>query len=369
MARVRDVVKIMEKHFPLHLAQKWDNCGLMLGTLDKEVKKVLLCLDLDGENIEKVIAYGPDLVITHHPLFFREFKRIDYSNPQGQLIKKLVQHDICVYSAHTNLDAAENGVNQILAEILGLSDIKPLFAEVSEKLYKLAVFVPHSHVEEVRRAINGAGAGYIGNYSDCSFRTPGIGTFKPGEGTNPFIGEKGRVEEVEEYRLETVVPESLLSCVIAAMLEAHPYEEVAYDVYRLENQGKIYSIGRQGFLAEESALADYARELKNRLELKWLKIAGSPDKRIKKVAVVGGAGMSLVSRLPFDIDLLITGDVKYHEAKEALSRGLAVIDAGHQETEEIVLPYVVNLLIKESREQGLEIEYIFLKNEKLFWNI
>lgn len=369
MAKVKEVIGIMEKHFPLVLAQKWDNCGLLLGWPDKEAKKVLLCLDLDAANIEKVISYAPDLVITHHPLFFKEFRKIDYSTSQGQLIKKLILNDICVYSAHTNLDAARNGVNQILAEMLGLRDIKPIFAEMSEKLYKLVVFVPYSHIEEVRKAVNGAGAGYIGNYSDCSFRTPGIGTFKPGENTNPFIGEKGKVEEVEEYRLETIVPEPLLDKVIDAMLEAHPYEEVAYDVYLLQNQGQVYSTGRQGYLEKEVTLMEYAGEVKRRLGVKSLKIAGRPDKRIKKVAVIGGAGMSLFPRLPYDIDLIITGDVKYHEAKEAVGRRIAVIDAGHQETEEIVLPYIRELLQKESQLSGLDVEYIYLPSDSFFWQL
>ncbi|SHG90254.1 dinuclear metal center protein, YbgI/SA1388 family [Thermosyntropha lipolytica DSM 11003] len=369
MARVRDIVKIMEKHFPLDLASPWDNCGLMLGSPDKEVQKVLLCLDLDAAGVEEVIAHAPDLVITHHPLFFKEFKKIDYNTPLGRLIRELITHDICVYSAHTNLDAASRGVNQILAEILELDDIKPLFPEKSEKLYKLVVFVPYSHVEEVRRAVNGAGAGYIGNYSDCSFRTPGIGTFKPGEGTNPFIGEKGKVEEVEEYRLETVVPEVLLSGVIDAMLEAHPYEEVAYDVYLLQNQGQVYCMGRQGYWKEETSLMECACHVKEKLGVEKLKIAGPPDKRIRKVAVIGGAGMSLISRLPKDIDLLITGDVKYHEVKEALNWGLAVIDAGHQETEEIVLPWIRDLLTRESQASGLDVEYIYMPGKKCFWNI
>lgn len=369
MARVKDVIKIMDKCFPLNLAQKWDNCGLMLGSPDKEVKKVLLCLDLDMTNLHQALAFKPDLVITHHPLLFNELKHIDYCTPRGQLIRELVLNDISVYSAHTNLDAAENGVNQILAEILGLKQIKPLFSEMNEKLYKLAVFVPYSHVEEVRRAVNDAGAGYIGNYSDCSFRTPGIGTFKPGEDTNPFIGQKGIVEEVEEYRLETIVPEPLLSGVLEAMLKAHPYEEVAYDVYLLQNKGKVYSTGRQGLLGKEALLIEYAAEVKEKLGLKTLKIAGSQDKKIKRVAVIGGAGMSFASRMPKDIDLIITGDVKYHEAKEALASGLAVIDAGHQETEDIVLPYIAEILVKESRNYNLEVEYFCLKADRCFWNV
>lgn len=369
MVRVKDIIKIMEKYFPLNLAQKWDNCGLMLGSPDKGVKKVLLCLDLDMTNLYNALAFKPDLIITHHPLFFKELRHIDYRTPQGQLLKELILNDISVYSAHTNLDAAENGVNQILAEILGLMEISPLFPEMNEKLYKLAVFVPYSHVEEVRRAVNDAGAGYIGNYSDCSFRTPGIGTFKPGENTNPFIGQKGIVEEVEEYRLETIVPEPLLPGVLEAMFKAHPYEEVAYDVYLLQNKGKIYSTGRQGLLAKEALLMDYAVEVKEKLGLKTLKIAGRQDKKIKKVAVIGGAGMSLVSRLPKDVDLLITGDVKYHEAKEALASGLAVIDAGHQETEEVVLPYIKELLLKESRNHDLEVEYFCLQTDRCFWNV
>ncbi|MBO8159134.1 Nif3-like dinuclear metal center hexameric protein [Thermosyntropha sp.] len=369
MARVKDIVKIMEKHFPLKLSQKWDNCGLLLGSSDKKVKRVLLCLDLDESNLAEALNCRPDLIITHHPLFFKEFKTISYSSSQGRLIRELILSDISVYSAHTNLDAGEKGINHFLAELLELQDIKPLFSEMVEKLYKLIVFVPETHIEEVRKAVNGAGAGYIGKYSDCSFRTKGIGTFKPGEGTNPFIGEKGILEEVQEYRLETIVPESVLSLVIDAMLTAHPYEEVAYDIYLLQNQGKVYSTGRMGELENEITLEDFAKLVKDRLHLESIKVVGDKDKKVKKVAVISGAGMSLAPGIPEDIDVLVTGDVKYHEAKNALLSGLAVIDAGHQETEELFLPYLQKLLADESRILGYEIEYKYILNDKIFWSI
>lgn len=369
-AKVKDIVSIMETHFPLYLAETWDNVGLQLGSLDRDLERVMVALDLDGEILEQAVNKRVGMIITHHPLFFKPIKRIDLATVEGKMIRKLIQEDITVYSSHTNLDAAEQGLNQLLAECLNLEKIEPLGQDKMEELFKLVVYVPSTHVHELRKAINEAGAGHIGQYSDCSFRSIGTGTFCPGEESNPFLGEKGLLEEVEEYRLETVVYKHELPRIIKIMEEAHPYEEVAYDIYHLENQGKVFSLGRKGQLKNEMSLSAYVDEVKKCLGVKTLRIVGNMNDRIKTVAVVSGSGASLINRVQNNgIDLFITGDLKYHEAKEAQAIGLAIIDAGHQATEEIVTAYLCNLLAEESRVRGLRLDFIPAYSSSCFLEI
>ncbi|MEN6350951.1 MAG: Nif3-like dinuclear metal center hexameric protein [Syntrophomonas sp.] len=358
-ARVKDIVKIMEEFFPLFLAESWDNSGLQLGSAGREVERAVVALDLDESIVELAVNSKAGLIITHHPLFFNALKKIDFGTPQGRLTKQLIQADISVYSAHTNLDAAEKGLNQHLAELLGLKDIKPLDKNKQEDLFKLVVFVPNSHVESVRQALAQAGAGYLGAYSDCSFRTPGTGAFRPQAGSNPFIGTAGQLEEVEEYRLETVVYRRDLNRVLQVMKQAHPYEEVAYDLFHMVNEGKVFSLGRKGRWDKEMDLKECAEEVKRKLGLESVRVVGDLKQKIRKVAVVSGAGASFMNKaIRQNIDLMITGDLKYHEAQDALAQGLCVIDAGHQGTEEIMVPYLCRLLEKETQAKGYQIDFI-----------
>ncbi len=329
----------MERHYPLNLAEKWDNVGLQVGSMGREVSKVVVALELDHQVLDRAWQENADLIITHHPLIFKALSSIKVDSPVGSLIRKLIMADISLYAAHTNLDNAPRGVNQLLAETIGLTDIEPLIlrsAGQRESLYKLVVFVPLTHINEVREAICRAGAGFIGKYSDCTFRAQGIGTFKPGEDTDPFIGQIGQLEEVEEVRLETICPQHRLKGILDAMLEAHPYEEVAYDLYKLENQGTLFSPGT----------------------LPALRLVGHPDTPVQKVAVVSGSGASFINEIAGQADVLITGDLKYHEAREAAALGLAVIDAGHQATEELVVKEVCQLLARESAHAGWEVEIV-----------
>lgn len=367
LPQVKDIISIMEKHFPLFLMEEWDNSGLQIGSFDNGVKKVLIALDIDQSVVDKAIETGAELIITHHPMFFKGLKSINYSSSQGRLIKSLITNNITVYSAHTNLDAAENGLNQLLANKLGLDNIAPLYFGKQDKLIKLVVYVPVTHGEEVRKAINGAGSGNIGNYSDCSFRTIGRGTFRPGEGANPFIGTKEQLEEVEEYRLETIVYESLLPQVLKAMQASHPYEEIAYDLYPLNNQGKNYSMGRVGLLTIPLNLRDFAQQVKTNLNIDMLRVVGNLDKHIKKVAVISGSGASIMNMaVRQKVDVLVTGDFKYHEAQEAEQLGLSVVDAGHQETEEIMVTWLANLLEAECRHKNWEVSFLPFCSEPIF---
>lgn len=360
-ARVKDITSLLEKHYPLNLAEEWDNVGLQVGSMGREVAKAAVALELDHQVLDQAWQENVDLIITHHPLIFKAMKSIKVDSPVGSLIRKLIMADISLYAAHTNLDSASKGVNQMLAESVGLTEIEPLPLRTAgrhESLYKLVIYVPLTHVNEVREAISRAGAGFIGKYSDCTFRSSGIGTFKPGENADPFIGHAGHLEEVEEARLETICPQHLIKPVVDAMMQSHPYEEVAYDIYKLEKQGTLYSPGRRGRLPKAINLGSFAEQVQSQLGFPSLRMVGKADKLVQSVAVISGSGASYIPEIAGQADVLITGDLKYHEARDAAALGLAVIDAGHQATEELVIQEVCRLLEKESSQAGWQVEYI-----------
>lgn len=326
----RRLIERFEEWAPKSLAYENDKIGLLIGTLNKKIKKVMVTLDVLENVADEAAQKQADLIIAHHPVIFHPLKNVRSDEGQGKIVTKCIKHDIAVYAAHTNLDIAEGGVNDMLASQLGLAGTEILQPAVSEPLYKLAVYVPESHLETVRDAIGDAGAGFTGRYSHCTFTSDGEGTFLPGEGTHPFIGTPGRLEKVAERKVETVVPEHLLSAVIEKMIESHPYEEVAYDVYPLKNEGKAYGLGRLARLPEPIAFGDYCLSVKEKLGLGGLRAIGPLNEKVQTIAVSGGDGNSLI---PFaksrGADVLITGDIYYHTAHDALLCGLKVIDAGH----------------------------------------
>lgn len=340
-----DIVRFMEEFAPPKLAEDWDNVGLMIGNREDEVNKVMVCLDVTPEVVEAAEANGVNMIVSHHPFIFKGLKRINSDDLKGRMIIDLIKKGINVYSAHTNLDVTKGGVNEQLSRALGLKNLKNLKKYKSERLLKLVVFVPKDSVDTVRDALGKAGAGWIGNYSDCTFSTEGIGTFKPLEGTNPYIGSQGNLEKVEEYRVETVVPESIIDKVVSAMKSVHPYEEVAYDIYPLELSGKEYGLGYVGEVEEAVSLDEFIELVKNRLNTPRVRVIGDVDKKVKKVAVFCGSfGNEIIGMVRAKADVLVTGDVKYHDALDMAQMGMCVIDAGHFNTEKIVLPTLVEVL-------------------------
>lgn len=347
------LINFLEQLAPRRLAMDWDNPGLQLGNPEGTAQKVLVALDLDELVLEEAKKNNADFIITHHPLIFEPLKTLRTDQPRGRLLAALIEAGITVFSLHTNLDAAHGGVNDALAKSLGLEDIKVLQETGHEKLEKIVVFIPVGHENQVLLAMTAAGAGWVGNYSHCTFQIPGTGTFMPMEGTSPYIGETGKLERVQEIRLETIVPSTVRNRVIQAMLKAHPYEEVAYDVYPLQNQGTPSGFGRLGRLAGAVTLEEFAQHVKDALSAIQLRIVGDRSKTINKVAVCGGAGAALIKSAVFaGADVLVTGDLKYHEAREAASHGLAVIDAGHDATEQVVIPVLCEYLEKKIAEAG-----------------
>ncbi|SMC94211.1 Nif3-like dinuclear metal center hexameric protein [Sporomusa malonica] len=340
-----DIIKKLEQLAPKHLAEDWDNVGLLLGSPNQVIHKIMVTLDVDQEVVSESIAAGADLIIAHHPMIFKGITNIRTDSPYGSMISSLIKADIAVYAAHTNLDSAPGGVNDVLAQKFNLKDVKPLTTVYQEQLHKLIVFVPGTHVEQVRSAMTEAGAGHIGNYSHCTFLTQGTGTFLPLPNTKPFIGEQGKMEYVDECRLETVLPARLRSSIISAMLAAHPYEEVAYDEYLLLNEGSAYGLGRVGHLSSPLCLDDFISQVKIALNINSLKVAATVNTLIRRAAVCGGSGAGLIKNaIQAGADVLVTGDVKYHEAQQAVAEGLAIVDAGHFATEQPVVECIADYL-------------------------
>lgn len=350
------VIALVEKLIPLQLAEEWDNIGLQMGDPRDKVEGILLALDFNLAVAQEAARLKANFVLVHHAPIFKPMKRIDASRPDGQLVLTAIRQGLNVYAAHTNLDMVEGGVNDQLALTMGIQDIEILAAPVHDKNYKLAVFVPETHVEKVQRALGDAGAGFIGNYSHCSFRTPGIGSFLPGDGANPYLGQVGQIENAAEYRLETIVPENILPSVLQAMFDAHPYEEVAYDLYPLANETKAKNgLGRVGNLPSSMTLEEFIPLVKERLAIDKVKVAIGHDGPIKRVAVCGGSGGRLINRAAAQgAQVLITGDISYHEGQFAQSLGLTVIDAGHGPTETVVLPWLAKELTQELAENNVD---------------
>ncbi len=326
----QEIIQAFEAFSPKAYAMEGDKIGLHIGTLNKPVAKVLTALDVTEEVVDEAADLGAELIIAHHPLIFHPLKKIATDTAYGRIIEKCLQEGIAVYAAHTNLDVAVGGVNDLLAEKLGLGKTEVLVPTYEIHLKKLAVFVPENNLEQVRKAISSAGAGHIGNYSHCTFQTPGTGTFLPEEGTNPYIGSRGKLEYVKEARLETIFPAHLENKVIAAMVKSHPYEEPAFDIYPLENKGEMLGLGRVGYLANEMTLEQFAEHVKQALDVPSVRIAGNLSDKVKKVAVLGGDGNKYWSNAKMKgADVYVTGDVYYHVAHDALMQGLNIIDPGH----------------------------------------
>lgn len=352
------LIQRFEEWAPKSLAYENDKIGLLIGTLNKKIRRVMITLDVLENVADEAAERQADLIIAHHPVIFHPLKNVRSDEGQGKIVAKCIKQDIAVYAAHTNLDIAEGGVNDMLADQLGFGETEILQPTASEPLYKLAVYAPESHLDAVRNAIGNAGAGSIGNYSHCTFTSAGEGTFLPEEGTHPFIGAPGNIERVSEGKIETIVPENLLPGVIKKMLKVHPYEEVAYDIYPLKNEGKAFGLGRIARLTQPVPFRDYCLEVKRKLGLDGLRAVGPLNEKVQTVAVSGGDGNSLIPYAKYrGADVLITGDIYYHTAHDALLNGLKVIDAGHH-IESVMKKGVQHYLQQVIKEEGYDTEVV-----------
>lgn len=352
--KLRDLIKVIEEKYPTNLAYDWDNVGLLVGDWDSEINKVLVSIEANEKLIEEAIENDIDLIVTHHPFIFSKVKRITTSELKGKLIHKLIKNDIAIYSMHTNFDIANEGLNDYFMSLLGIEKSEILDVTYSEQLYKLAVYVPKDYAYTVRLKMCEAGAGFIGNYSHCSFNIDGKGTFMPKEGTNPFIGAINSLETVEEIKVETVVPKKVLNSVLNEMLKSHPYEEVAYDLYKIENKGEVFGLGRIAKLDKKMNLEELAQLVKEKLNMNYIRVVGDLNSDITKIAVVTGSGSSYVKDAKKSgAQVLITGDLKYHEAQDALDIGMNIIDCGHFESE-----YIFKDIMKEFLDEKVDLKVV-----------
>lgn len=330
--KVKDLIQAIEILAPPEYQESYDNAGLQTGDPGREVNSALLCLDCTEAVIDEAIAKGCDMVIAHHPLIFKGLKRINGKNDVERTLIKAIRHDIAIYAAHTNLDnVLHKGVNQKLAQIIGLSNLRILQPKQG-LLVKIQIYAPAAAAEKIRNSVFEAGAGRIGNYSECSFDFSGRGSFKPENGSKPFAGEIGKRETVDELRIEVLAPTHLADRVIEAARTAHPYEEMAYEIVPLANSNQEVGSGVIGELSIAMGAGEFLAMLKDQLNLKVIRHTKFEDK-ISKVAVCGGSGSFLLQAAKrAGADAFVTADVKYHEFFDAIG-SLMFCDIGHYESE------------------------------------
>lgn len=339
---ISEITSYLETIAPPSLQESYDNSGLLIGDPRKEVEKVLVCLDVTEEVIEEAAEKGCGLVIAHHPLIFSGLKRLTGKNYVERTVISAIRKNIAVYAIHTNLDNVASGVNRRIGEKLGIKTMR-ILSPKSSLLNKLVVFVPGAHTEEVMNAMFAAGAGRIGGYDECSFRSEGSGTFRGGDETDPFVGEKGHRHTEPEERLEVIVPDYALTKVITAMKDVHPYEEVAYDVYRLENEWHDTGSGMIGQLDEPIYTLDFLQQIKVRFGgiIRHTKIVKD---QVQKVAWCGGSGSFLLpAAMAAGADIFISSDFKYHQFFDAENR-IIIADIGHYENEQFTIPLIAEML-------------------------
>ena len=332
MTTIADITAHLESWAPLAYQESYDNAGLLVGEADRPVAGVLVTLDVTEAVIDEAVRRDCNLVVAHHPLIFKGLRQVNQRSYVGRAVVAAVRHNVAVYAAHTNLDNVAGGVSFRIAGRLGLENVR-ILAPKRQTLQKLVVFVPQAHTQELLDALHQAGAGRIGNYEGCSFRAAGTGAFTPNGAANPHIGESGRAEEVTEDRVEVMFPVPLTRRVLAAMREAHPYEEVAYYLTALENESQEVGAGAVGTLPQPMAEHAFLAFLKEKMPTKCIKHTALRHKPVQKVAVCGGAGVFLLPDvIRAGADVFVTSDVKYHEFFDADGK-LVLADIGHYESE------------------------------------
>jgi dinuclear metal center YbgI/SA1388 family protein len=343
---VSEVTQYLEQLAPPSYQESYDNAGLITGQGAWAVKGILVTLDCVESVVDEAIASGCNLIVAHHPIVFKGLKKLNGKNYVERTVIKAIKNDIAIYAIHTNLDNIFNGVNRKIAEKIGLRNLR-ILAPKAETLRKLVTFIPKEHTDNVLTALYAAGAGQIGNYKNCSFRVSGTGTFKPDETANPFIGKAGEQELVSEERIEVIFPSVLERSVLAALRKSHPYEEVAYYLSTLLNENQEIGSGMIGELETEMEPLEFLKGLKSRMELKIIRHTALGTKKIKKVAVCGGAGSFLLPNAIYSgADVYVSADFKYHEFFDAEGR-IIIADIGHYESEVFTKELLKDVLIKK----------------------
>lgn len=336
MLTVGAVVEHLEQFAPPSLAADWDNVGLLLGDRAAPVARLMTCLTVTPESAAEAVERRADLVVAHHPIFFKPARRLTADTADGRMLLSLARAGVAVYSPHTAFDNTAGGINDLLAAKLGLAEVVPLRPGAGPKQVKLVVFVPDGDLARVSEALFAAGAGRIGEYRECSFRLPGTGTFFGTDAANPTVGQKGRREDVSEWRLEVVCPQAKVGEVVAAMRRAHSYEEPAFDLYPLADAPSKSGEGRIGVMPSPVSLELLARRVRALLRCGPVQVVGEAAHEVSRVAVVCGAGGELLSdAIRARADVFLTGEARFHDYLLARARGVALVLPGHHATERV----------------------------------
>ena len=359
---ISDIIKIMEDIAPSRLAEEWDNVGLQVGQKDWPVRTIRIALDPLPSVVAAACREGVDLLITHHPLIFKPLVSIDFSAPVGAIINMASKHKMAIFAVHTNLDNVTDGLNDILARMIGLNNLEVLGKPISPEYYKLVIYLPVEYEQKVLTSLFETKAGRIGAYTSCSFRNNGRATFRPGSLSKPFIGKPDDISHADEIRLETVVQKDDLENVIEHVRVNHPYETMAYDVYKLQPSdsmlvGRQQGLGRIGDLTGETKLLSFALEIKKKLRLNSIKVAGKPDLPVKKAALCTGSGSSLINNFfASGAQVYISGDFRYHDARAAEAANLGIIDIGHFASEHLIIGVLAKRLREIIFKTGIDVK-------------
>jgi len=337
-ATLHEILQVLNAQYPADWAAPGDRTGFQVGDPDQPVTTVLVALEVSPAVIREARNLGAQLLLTHHPLLYQPLSEVREDQPGGELLAALIRAGIASVSCHTNLDVAPGGLNDYLAQTLGLTDARVLAETSRDRLFKLTVFVPLNYADRVRDALAEAGLGLIGRYSHCSFAAQGIGTYRPLEGAQPFQGETGQLSRAQEARLEILAPESRLPAALARLREVHPYEEVAYDLYPLKNPGPSRGFGRLGQWSSPKPFDEVVPLVKKIFRVSALKVWGRPPREVLRLAVLGGSGGEFIAAARSrGAQVYITGEVRHHQVSPESLVDFAVLEVGHYSSEAVFM--------------------------------
>lgn len=363
--KLKQVINYIEENFPPAVQESYDNSGLITGDKEMNISGALLTIDIDENVIDEAIEKNKNLIIAHHPIIFRPIKKLTGSNYIERSIIKAIKNNIAIYAAHTSVDNNLHGLSAEVGKLIGLNNIK-ILEQKEELLFKIVVFVPLDYADKVRTAMFSKGAGHIGNYENCSYNTNGTGTFKANKGTNPFVGEIGKIHHENETKIESIAPSFKLNSIINAIKQVHPYEEVAYDIYPLHNKSEQYGAGIIGQLQRPMQSIDFLKLLKEKLNIPMLKHSEIISNKVQKIAICTGAGHFLIDKAyQQKADALISAEFKYDQYISAKEK-LLIIDAGHYETEIFIKKIFYELLSKKFSKFAVEFSDKFINPVNYF---
>ncbi|MCB0805351.1 MAG: Nif3-like dinuclear metal center hexameric protein [Bacteroidales bacterium] len=344
--KIQELIHPLEELAPGYLQEAYDNSGLLVGDLKRNIEKAIITLDVTEKVLEEANDKKAGLIIAHHPLIFKGIKGLTGKNAVERMVETAIKNDIAIYAIHTNLDNVDTGVNAILCKKLGIKDTRILDPK-KDLLRKLVVFCPVDDATKVREAMFDAGAGHIGDYDSCSYNITGEGSFRGSSNTNPYVGEKEKLHFEKEIRIETIYPVYHENKIIRAMIDAHPYEEVAYDIYPLGNEFGKTGAGMIGFLKEPEPAESFLNKVKDITKTGCIRYSGDINRMVTKVAVCGGAGSFLIGKAKqAEADIFLTGDIKYHDFFESEEK-MVIADIGHYESEQFTKELIHSVLIQK----------------------